>query len=83
MLTDAEIARYIKICPYLDEQQRHCGWAWRLGDQRRQRGRDRRATGADMKTVRQGKAEIESGAEPGGRMAAGGRRPVSPAGTPG
>ena len=64
MLTDAEIAaRYIKICPYLDERQRRL---W-LGVEAQAIGGGgvaviARATGADVKTVRRGKAGIESGA---------------------
>ena len=86
MLTDAEIAaRYVKIRPYLDERQRRL---W-LGVEAQALGGGgvaviARATGADVKTVRRGKAEIESGAEPGGgcaARAAGG--PAWPAGTPG
>jgi hypothetical protein len=86
MLTDAEIAaRYVKICPYLDERQRRL---W-LGVEAQAIGGGgvaviARATGADVKTVRRGKAEIESGAEPGGRVRGpGGGGPVWPAGTPG
>ncbi len=78
MLTDAEIAaRYVKICPYLDERQRRL---W-LGVEAQAIGGGgvaviARATGADVKTVRRGKAEIESGAEPGGRVRGpGGGRP--------
>src|SRR3974377_2080454 len=68
MLTDAEIAaRYVKIRPYLDERQRRL---W-LGVEAQALGSGgvaviARATGADVKTVRRGTAEIESGAEPGG-----------------
>ena len=70
MLTDAEIAaRYVKILPYLDERQRRL---W-LGVEAQALGSGgvaviARATGADVKTVRRGTAEIESGAEPGGRV---------------
>ena len=78
MLTDAEIAaRYVKICPYLDERQRRL---W-LGVEAQALGGGgvaviARATGADVKTVRRGRAEIESGAEPGGRVRGpGGGRP--------
>ena len=78
MLTDAEIAaRYVKICPYLDERQRRL---W-LGVEAQALGSGgvaviARATGADVKTVRRGTAEIESGAEPGGRVRGpGGGRP--------
>ena len=78
MLTDAEItARYAKIRPYLDERQRRL---W-LGVEAQALGGGRvaviaRATGADVKTVRRGKAEIESGAVPGGRVRGpGGGRP--------
>ena len=71
MLTDAEIAaRYVKIRPYLDERQRRL---W-LGVEAQALGTGgvavvARGTGADVKTVRRGTAEIESGAEPGGRLA--------------
>ena len=78
MLTDAEIAaRYVKIRPYLDERQRRL---W-LGVEAQALGGSgvaavARATGADVKTVRRGKAEIESGAVPGGRVRGpGGGRP--------
>jgi len=78
MLTDAEIAaRYVKIRPYLDERQRRL---W-LGVEAQALGGGgaaavARATGADVKTVRRGRAEIESGAEPGGRVRGpGGGRP--------
>src|SRR6266567_2441262 len=78
MLTDAEIAaRYVKIRPYLDERQRRL---W-LGVEAQALGSGgvaviARATGADVKTVRRGTAEIESGAEPGGRVRGpGGGRP--------
>ncbi len=77
MLTDAEIAaRYVKIRPYLDERQRRL---W-LGVEAQALGGGvsviARATGVDVKTVRRGKAEIESGAEPGGRVRGpGGGRP--------
>ena len=78
MLTDAEIAaRYVKICPYLDERQRRL---W-LGVEAQALGSGgvaviARATGADVKTVRRGTTEIESGAEPGGRVRGpGGGRP--------
>ena len=78
MLTDAEIAaRYVKIRPYLDERQRRL---W-LGVEAQALGSGgvaviARATGADVETVRRGTAEIESGAEPGGRVRGpGGGRP--------
>ena len=78
MLTDAEIAaRYVKIRPYLDERQRRL---W-LGVEAQPLGSGgvaviARATGADVKTVRRGTAEIESGADPGGRVRGpGGGRP--------
>jgi hypothetical protein len=78
MLTDAEIAaRYARIRPYLDERQRRL---W-LGVEAQALGSGgvaviARATGADVKTVRRGTAEIESGAEPGGRVRGpGGGRP--------
>ncbi len=81
MLTDAEIAaRYVKIRPYLDERQRRL---W-LGVEAQALGSGgvaviARATGADVKTVRRGTAEIESGAEPGGRVRGpGGGRPGLP-----
>jgi hypothetical protein len=67
MLTDAEIAaRYVKIRPFLDERQRRL---W-LGVEAQALGGGgaaavARATGADVKTVRRGRADIESGAEPG------------------
>jgi hypothetical protein len=79
MLTDAEIAaRYVTIRPYLDERQRRL---W-LGVEAQALGAGgvavvARASGADVKTVRRGKAEIESGAEPGGRVRGpGGGRPA-------
>jgi len=79
MLTDAEIAaRYARIRPYLDERQRRL---W-LGVEAEALGGGgvsvvARATGADVKTVRRGEAEIESGAEPGGRVRGpGGGRPA-------
>jgi hypothetical protein len=78
MLTDAEIAaRYARIRPYLDERQRRL---W-LGVEAQALGGGgaaviARATGADVKTVRRGKAEAESGAGPGGRVRGpGGGRP--------
>src|SRR5487761_1584594 len=78
MLTDAEIAaRYVKICPYLDERQRRL---W-LGVEAQAIGGGgvagiARATGADGKTVSRGQAELGSGAEPGGRVRGpGGGRP--------
>ena len=79
MLTDAEIAaRYVKIRPYLDERQRRL---W-LGVEAQALGRAgvglvARATGADVKTVRRGRDEVEAGLEPDGRVrarAAGGPR---------
>ena len=79
MLTDAEIAaRYARIRPYLDERQRRL---W-LGVEAEALGGGgvsvvARATGADVKTVRRGEAEIESGAEPGRRVRGpGGGRPA-------
>ena len=79
MLTDAEIAaRYARIRPYLDERQRRL---W-LGVEAQALGAGgvavvARASGADVKTVRRGKAEIESGTEPGGRVRGpGGGRPA-------
>jgi len=79
MLTDAEIAaRYARIRPYLDERQRRL---W-LGVEAQALGAGgvavvARASGADVKTVRRGKAEIESGAESGGRVRGpGGGRPA-------
>ena len=79
MLTDAEIAaRYVTIRPYLDERQRRL---W-LGVEAQALGAGgvavvARASGADVKTVRRGKAEIGSGAEPGGRVRGpGGGRPA-------
>src|SRR5260370_10054139 len=79
MLTDAEIAaRYVTIRPYLDERQRRL---W-LGVEAQALGAGgvgvvARASGEDVKTVRRGKAEIESGAEPGGRVRGpGGGRPA-------
>ena len=78
MLTDAEIAaRYVKIRPHLDERQRRL---W-LGVEAEVLGNGgvtviARATGADVKTVRRGKAEIESGSGPDGRVRGpGGGRP--------
>src|SRR3974377_1850483 len=82
MLTDAEIAaRYVKIRPYLDERQRR---AW-PGVEAQALGSGgvaviARATGADVKTVRRGTAEIESGAEPGGRVRGPGGGGASPGG---
>jgi Rhodopirellula transposase DDE domain len=74
MLTDAEIAaRYVKIRRYLDERRRRL---W-LGVEAQALGSGgvaviARATGADVKTVRRGTAEIE----PGGRVRGpGGGRP--------
>src|SRR5260370_12883932 len=78
MLTDAEIAaRYVKIRPYLEERQRRL---WLGVEAQALAGGGAaviaRATGADVKTVRRGTAEIESGAEPGGRVRGpGGGRP--------
>ena len=79
MLTDAEIAaRYARIRPYLDERQRRL---W-LGVEAEALGGGgvsvvARATGADVKTVRRGEAEIESGTEPGRRVRGpGGGRPA-------
>ena len=78
MLTDAEIAaRYVKIRPYLDERQRRL---W-LGVEAQALGRAgvglvARATGADVKTVRRGRDEVEAGLEPDGRVRGpGGGRP--------
>jgi Rhodopirellula transposase DDE domain len=79
MLTDAEIAaRYVKIRPYLDERQRRL---W-LGVEAQALGRAgaglvARATGADVKTVRRGRDEVEAGVEPDGRVRGpGGGRPA-------
>ena len=78
MLTDAEIAeRYVKSRADRDERQRRL---W-LGEEGQELGRGgvaviASATGADVKTVRRGTAEIESGAERGGRVRGpGGGRP--------
>ncbi len=78
MLTDAEIAaRYVKIRPYLDKRQRRL---W-LGVEAQALGRAgaglvARATGADVKTVRRGRDEVEAGLEPDGRVRGpGGGRP--------
>jgi len=66
MLTDAEIvARYVTIRPYLDERQRRL---W-LGVEAQALGAGgvavvARASGADVKTVRRGKAEIGSWSTP-------------------
>src|ERR1017187_9984861 len=68
MLTDAEIAaRYVKIRPYLDERQRRL---W-LGVEAQALGRAgaglvARATGADVKTGRKGRDEVDDGLDPGG-----------------
>ena len=85
-LTDAEIAaRYVEIRPYLDERQRRL---W-LGVEAQAIGGGgvaviARATGADVKTVRRGRAESSREPSPAGgcgaRAAVG---PVWPAGTPG
>lgn len=70
MLTVDEIgARFVKIRPYLDERQRRL---W-LGVEAQVLGVGgvalvARATGADVKTVRRGKSEVESGVEPDGRV---------------
>ena len=78
MLTDVEIAvRYARIRPHLDERQRRL---W-LGVEAQALGGGgvaavARATGTDVKTVRRGRAEVESGAEPEGRVRGpGGGRP--------
>src|SRR5258708_16337980 len=88
MLTDAEIAaRYVTIRPYLDERQRRL---W-LGVEAQALGAGgvagvAPAGGADVKTVRRGKAEVESGAEPSGqgrRPGGGGPAPAHPDARPG
>ena len=78
MLTEDEIAaRFVKIRPYLDERQRRL---W-LGVEAQALGAGgvpvvARATGADVKTVRRGRSELEAGAEPDGRVRGpGGGRP--------
>ena len=78
MLTEDEItARFVKIRPYLDERQRRL---W-LGVEAQALGAGgvavvARATGADAKTVRRGRSELEAGAEPDGRVRGpGGGRP--------
>ena len=78
MLTEDEItARFVKIRPYLDEWQRRL---W-LGVEAQALGAGgvavvARATGADAKTVRRGRSELEAGTEPDGRVRGpGGGRP--------
>jgi hypothetical protein len=78
VLTEDEIAaRYVKLRRFLDERQRRM---W-LGVEASALGSGgvavvARATGVDPKTVRRGRAEVESGAEPDGRVRGpGGGRP--------
>lgn len=78
MLTEDEIAsRFARIRPFLDERQRRL---W-LGAEAAELGRSgvavvARATGADPKTVRRGRDELEAGIVPDGRVrGTGGGRP--------